>query len=389
MGLIHFLLESQFWFPIWVIFLLDKNFTLQQIVFADMIFRGSIVVLEFPLGVLGDRIGRKFTYFSGAILGVVTYLLLLITTSFLLLALCWIMWAFFWSMISGTNTAYRYELLTTESNSAQNIRLFGLFNSIAAFSLVLSHSSAGFLYEINPGLPIIINIIFALIAGLMILTLPKIPRKKIHKTSNSLLEIWQAFLVLVKKEKKLLATLLLLAIWTAFHWTPTLLYQPLLKSLGMGPESFGIIFALFTGMGIVSGFIAGKITDKFGKIPLIVLGIILQVIAVGLTAFARGIFLAIFGIVLLRFAFFLCEPVLSIILNENLTNEIRASVISLISLMASIIMIFSRPLVGLTADHYTVKFAFGVWFVMGILFMLISIFFIRKLTLAGQARGEL
>ncbi len=379
MGVIHFLLESQFWFPIWVIFLLEKDFTLQQIVFADMIFRGSIVVMEFPLGVLGDKIGRKSTYFFGAVLGVITYLLLLITNNFLTLALCWIMWAFFLSMLSGTNTAYRYELLATREQAKSNVRLFGLFNSIAALSLVISHSSAGFLYDIKPALPIIINCCFAGLAALLILTLPGIPRPKVSNAPNSLREIWRAFLILAKKERTLLATIFLLAIWTAFHWTPTLLYQPLLKSIGIGTESFGIIFALFTGMGILSGFITGKIAGRIGNIKLIILGLIMQVVAVGITAFSSTIALIIFGIVLLRFAFFLCEPVLNIILNNNLTNDIRASVISLVNLVASIIMIFSRPLVGLTADRYTVKLAFMVWFVVGLAALGISSLLIVKL----------
>ncbi len=381
MGVVHFLLESQFWFPIWVIFLLEKNFTLQQIVFADMIFRGSIVLMEFPLGVLGDKIGRKFTYFSGAVLGVITYLLLLITNTFLTLTLCWIMWAFFLSMLSGTNSAYRYELLSTRNHPKTNVKLFGLFNSIAAFALVISHSSAGFLYDFFPAFPIIINCCFAGLAAIIILTLPSIPKPVLKDAPNSLSENWQAFRKLAKQKKSLMATIMVLAIWTAFHWTPTLLYQPLLKSIGMGTESFGIIFALFTGMGIISGFITGKIAGKIGNIKLIILGILLQVIAVGITALSRPAAWVIFGVVLLRFAFFLCEPVLTIILNNHLTNEIRASVISLVNLIASIFMIGSRPLVGLVADHYTVKLAFLIWFFVGIGALGISGIFIKRLNL--------
>jgi len=372
MGLVHFLLESQFWFPIWVLFLLERDFTLSQIVIADMVFRSSIVIMEFPLGVLGDKIGRRKTYFLGALFAALTYSLLIITTNFLLLILCWILWAFFWSLISGTNVAYRYELLAAETTGRNDIKIFGYFNSIAAVALLISHSSAGYLYSIIPSLPIWLNVIFSALAALLILSLPSVNINYTKASPLSTKEMVKSFKLLLQKNSGVIHLILILALWTAYHWTPTLIFQPLLKELGLPNSSFGIVFALFTGMGIISGIITSRLAEFFGKFKIIIVGLILQVMAISLAAFGNQIFLILAGIIFLRFAFYLCEPILTVLLNRQLSDGIRASIISLVNLVASLIMIFSRPLIGLVASNYTIITGFKIWFFTGIVFLLIS-----------------
>ena len=372
MGFVHFLLEAQFWFPIWVLFLLERDFTLGQIVIADMVFRSSIVIMEFPLGILGDKIGRRRTYFLGSLFAAITYTLLIITTNFSLLIFCWILWAFFWSLISGTNVAYRYELLATGNTNKNDIKIFGYFNSIAAVALLISHSSAGYLYSIKPSLPIWFNVIFSGLAALLILSLPSVNINSAKTSPLSIRQMAGSFKRLLQKNSGVIPLILILALWTAYHWTPTLIFQPLLKELGLPKSSFGIIFALFTGMGIISGIITGRFAEFFGKFKIIIVGLILQVVAISLTAFGNQIFLILAGIIFLRFAFYLCEPILTVLLNRQLSDGIRASIISLVNLMASLIMIFSRPLIGLVASNYRIITGFRIWFFAGIVFLLIS-----------------
>jgi MFS family permease len=125
-------------------------------------------------------------------------------------------------------------------------------------------------------------------------------------------------------------------------------------------------------MGIISGIITGRFAEFFGKFKMIIVGLILQVAAISLTAFVNQIFLILAGIIFLRFAFYLCEPILTVLLNRQLSDGIRASIISLVNLIASLIMIFSRPLIGLVASNYTIITGFKIWFFTGIVFLLIS-----------------
>lgn len=373
------MLESQFWFPIWVIFLLERDISLSQIVIADMIFRAAIVILEFPLGMMGDKIGRRKTYFWGAACAAITYFILIHTHNFAMLILCWILWGFFWSLISGTNTAYRYELLITGPSCSKDVQIFGYFNSIAAAALVLSHTTAGYLYSFMPSLPIWINVVFSIVAALLILTLPEVNRKVNEKAHLSWTEMQQVFQTLFRQNSLILPIIFIFALWNAYHWTPTLIFQPLLEDLGLPKSSFGLVFAAFTGMGIISGLITGRLAEIFGNFTMIIVGVLLQVTAVSLTAFGHNIFIIISGIVILRFAYNLCEPILSVLLNREIGDNIRASIISLVNLIASLIMIISRPLIGLVADNYSIQTGFMLWFFIGLVFFCISLIFLVRI----------
>ena len=58
-GIIVTALEVQFWFPVWLLFLLDRGFTIGQAALADAVFRIVATIGEVPAGWLSDRIGRK------------------------------------------------------------------------------------------------------------------------------------------------------------------------------------------------------------------------------------------------------------------------------------------------------------------------------------------
>ena len=62
-GVIVTALEVQFWFPVWLLFLLDRGFTIGQAAFADALFRFVATAAEVPAGWLSDRIGRKRSLF--------------------------------------------------------------------------------------------------------------------------------------------------------------------------------------------------------------------------------------------------------------------------------------------------------------------------------------
>ena len=93
LAVIHFLLQAQFWFPIWVTFLQDRNFSLTMIVAADAWFRVVMVLLEFPLGVLGDLIGRRRTFLLAGLFACATYFTFIFLETVPLLFLAWTVWA--------------------------------------------------------------------------------------------------------------------------------------------------------------------------------------------------------------------------------------------------------------------------------------------------------
>ena len=150
--------------------------------------------------------------------------------------------------------------------------------------------------------------------------------------------------------------------------------------------NIGIIYFLFTTLGVISGILTGVLENRFGKFLVISLSVITIVFAVGLTGFIPGI-LSVFGIIWLRFAFYLGEPVLKVIINEQIEDTNRSSVFSFANMIYSLMLVFSRPLVGLITDLSSPRLAFQVWFVFGIV-MIVLLLFLLKPILKYSASGE-
>ncbi|MCP4763891.1 MAG: MFS transporter, partial [archaeon] len=178
LGFAFFLIQFQFWFPIWVIFLLDRGISFLEVIIADVVYNSAVIFFEFPLGMLGDRLGRKKSYSLGAIIWAITFITMILTHNFYILLLCWIFWAMALAMISGTDKAYIYEMIVQTGNLDKSSYIFGYFTSIQNLAFLISHFLAGYLYEINSNLPIFLNAILYLIAVLIILTIPRIQNQK-------------------------------------------------------------------------------------------------------------------------------------------------------------------------------------------------------------------
>lgn len=372
----YFFLKIELWFPIWVVFLLDKNLTFSQVIIADIIFRIAITLLEFPLGSLGDKIGRKKTYFMGAFFMALALIAMVFINNFYLLLLSWILWAVGLSLISGTDTAFIYETIIYTGNKEKEMHIFGYFTGIQNIAFVISHFLASYLFLINSGLPILINGICALVAGIIILFLPN-PTPQANLIPN-FKEIFATTRNTMKK-RPVRHLVLIQAILMMYHWTVTLIFQTFLVEIGIEIEFFGLVYISFTLLGILGGFTAGKLVDHFGEKLLVLIGIIFVVISIGLIWLLPGLW-AIIGIVILSFFYYLTDTIIKVELNRKLEPQHRSSIFSFANLISSVLLALSRPFVGYISNAYTSRIGFFSWFLIGIPVLAILLVLYLKIT---------
>ncbi|MHC4954827.1 MAG: MFS transporter [Planctomycetota bacterium] len=368
LGAIHALLEVHFWFPIWVVFLLDRGISLGWIVAADVWFRLVLVALELPLGVVGDRIGRKRTYLLGALIAVATYLLLAVTHGVPMLFLCWTLWAVTIALISGTDTAYQYEAITGRGQRGAAVTMFGRLRAAGATALLLSYLTAGLLYERAPALPILLNAVAALGAALLLIRARSVPQGPQHLHWSATLK---ELIARVRLQRDVRFAVFLLAAIGVYYWTVTLLIQPLLVELDFAPGAFGPVYGAFCLSGIVASLLSGRLARALGEGTLIVGGSALLVVGMVILAFVPGP-ACLVGLALLGCGFFLAEPVSKVLLNGLVPDRIRASAISLASLIASVALMAARPLVGVITDLQGARQAFVVWAALGVAFLALA-----------------
>jgi MFS family permease len=143
------------------------------------------------------------------------------------------------------------------------------------------------------------------------------------------------------------------------------IYGLFLVEIGIEIENFGLVYISFTLLGILGGFTAGKMVDRFGEKYLVILGMVFVVISIGLVWLLPGLW-AIIGIVILSFFYYLTDTIIKVQLNRRLEPQHRSSIFSFANLVSSIFLALSRPFVGYISDSFTSRTGFFSWFLVGI-----------------------
>ena len=370
----HFLLECQFWFPIWMVFLTTRGFDLVTLVLADGVFRFTMVLLEFPMGIFSDWIGRKKTYSLICFLAIVTYIGIIMVDNPYMLFSVWILWGIFWALYSGVSSSYCYEIILLESIEDDSFNIFGFMTIVASGAALFSHLFAGFLYSIQSEFPFIINGVFALCGLFISLTLPEISKVKSKKSLS-----FKEFIKIPFQNNMTIICSALLSIALIYFWSPRILMQPLFIELNLSFTTISITYFFYSFAGVLAGIYAIQFRKFLGDKLAIFTGFFSIWIGVILIGLIPGHFSLLF-FPLLSFGYYTIQTLLEVMLHQELENHYRASILSVISLLGGIVIIFSRPFLGLLADLQNTSFAFSVWAFLGIFVIIIVKVSLQKLS---------
>jgi len=374
----HFTLECQFWFPVWLIFLTQKGFDLTTIVLADGVFRLTAVVMEFPMGFISDRLGRKNTYISICILSIITYCGIIFINGDLMLFVVWIIWGILWSLYSGVPSSYIYELIIKERLESQTVKVMGIFKMISSSALLFSYLGAGFLMSYQPGMPFAANILMVILALFFILLLPgtnadnsRLPE---HKNPFSVLRLFKRSI----NGTKIIIMVSLMALTLIFFWSPRILMQPLFIELQLSAIEVGLVYFAYSLAGIIAGLLVNRIAQRLGYKRAILAGFLIILFGIALTGFIPG-YVALIFLPLLTFGFTISQTILEKLLHNLLENWHRATLLSTAGFLGGIVIIFTRPGLGILADNYDSKFAFLIWALAGLIITLVYAILLKKI----------
>ncbi|MDG4788156.1 MFS transporter [Micromonospora sp. WMMD1102] len=369
----QFLLEVQFWFPIWLLYLLDLGFPLATAVLADGVFRIVSVACEFPVGVLADRIGRRRAYLTLAGGAVLTFAAISQVRTVQTLFAAWVLWAVLWALSSGAASAYLYELCLQDELEISPSRAFGLVRAVGSGSVLLSLLAAGYLYKTEPTLPFTVTAGLAAVAFLLALTLPEIAGSRVATTLASVAADIRAAVADVRVRRAVWLGVLLLL----FGWSARILFQPLALELGLSAQVTGWMYAAFAAASVLGGLLAGYVPVPRRRIALtgsflLVLGTLVAVSqAEWLGPF---LFLPVMG-----FGYALGMTVLEVLTNEVTSRRVRALVFGVVASLAGVGIAVARPGLGILSERRSTGFAAGVWAGIGVVLVLLAIWQIRRL----------
>jgi MFS family permease len=368
-----------FYIPTFVLFLQENGLSLQQVFLLQAIFSIAIIVLEIPSGYISDKLGRKNTIVAGSIitfLGALTYFS---GTNFINFLAAEILLGIGASIISGTDSALIYDTLEAENQADQYKKKQGIFDSIANFSESTASILGGFLAVYSLRTTFIPYVILTFIAILVSLTIvePAKKEKAIIEHKNPFKELLLIVKYSLNDHKEIAALIFYSGVIMSSTLTLVFFVQPYFEIVGLPLALFGIVWAIINFSVGIFTLSADKYETKLGrKLSLISLIIYPSIGYLLLSVFSQV--WAILFILLFTFTRGISGPILKDYVNKHIDSSIRATVLSVQSLVGRLIFTIIAPFIGYAADIYSIQTAFqilaGIFFVLGTL----SLLYLRK-----------
>lgn len=353
---------------IFMLYLLSINFTLLQVGILQALLNLTMFLAEIPTGIMSDKIGRKFSLMLGHTCVALYMTLFLFFDSFWILAIGHILFGLGLSFISGTDEAYLYDCLDEEGNKSLYGSVIGKYNAIVIIALALAMGVGGLLQTFDWSYVFLAGLICQLIAIFCVTMLKEIKARQDSEEGegSSFIEDLKQFFKINRRFKFLIVGMsTFYAITSVF----ILFSQEIFHSAGLLVLHIGLIYASVSIIQAVLSVYAHKFEQRFSAqktlvTSFIVIGLFYTLITSNHIAMVLIAFVAISSI------YELVDPLSSKVINEEIPQKIRATMLSLISLLTSLIMFIAFPLIGVLSDYID---SYIIVTIMGVISMFISL----------------
>ena len=332
----------------WILFFIQNGLSLLQIGLLESIFHGTSLLCEIPSGMLADRFSYKTNLYLARLSSIGSSILILFGQgNFWIYAIAMMVNAWSYNFDSGTSTAFLFDSAVEAGQKDRYLQISSFLSGVAEVTRTLGTVVAGFLIHGALAWTYYIAIGLSLISILLIF-LMKEPESKSdersHLTLKRILEVvkqeWQEKPVLFYW---MLTYQLVGTIMCMFYFY----YQQKISDLASWQVS--LIMLIGSGFNLLAVYLASQIGKKWNSnqvFPILVALTGLALLLVGLkTPFA---YLSVYLLTNALYAVY--QPIYYNDLQAYLPSSVRATMLSINSMMFSLSMIVIFPLTGWLID---------------------------------------
>lgn len=253
-----------------------KNLSAQQVLLAEALYNVAIMLFLIPSGKIVDKIGKKNSVIIANIGMAISIGIILLMKNIYHLIIAYSVMAFGYSIKSIAENIILYDSIPSGPRRGKIFsNIDGKASSYYYYIDAITSIATGFLYVINPHIPLILCLIMCIISTVLACGFQHTNTMSKANTSEKV-TLKEAFKH-VKNSKRLLYLILFYAIFSGLLYNLSSLRSSLFRDLNLNAQYFGIIYAVLQ---IISGTTArfqNKVHNKFKNETLAVLGIPLTV----------------------------------------------------------------------------------------------------------------
>ena len=321
---------STFWVAIITDYFVVKGIPLETGLLLISMYQILNIIFEYPTGVIGDKIGHKYSVILGGISLIIGFIILILAeANIFLFGLSLVLGALGFSFISGSD-------ISLIASNVKDIKSTNSFYSQSGLIMqIIIIISGTVFYSFNPDLPFILTIITTLIGVVTVLFFSKnIKTKDESSPLNFTKNVFKEF---ISKKELLLIVLsagLLVSTFGPIKW----IIGPMLGDMNIASEYWGLLFALLFLGRFVGAKISKKVSMKLTFLFAVSVFVFLFLSVIFFKSPFNYAFLVVFsiayGVVETNFGYYLLK-----IVNPNYKSSI-ISIRSMFSRLVSSILIF-------------------------------------------------
>lgn len=361
---------------IWMLYLASKGLSLFEIGTLEGVFHVTSLIMETPTGAVADIFGRKASRLVGVILAVISSILMIISDCYLMFALSFVIMALSYNFESGANEALVYDSLMMDNEESLYMKIAGrtevIYQTTSIVALVLGGIVGNIQYTYVYYIAILLNVL-ALLAGLLF----KEPchQKDKHKTKllTAMKKQYVESFIAVRYNHRLFYLILFSALLSASVTLSFYYLQIAWQQNGLSTFTIGVYLSVSAAAAAVGAVFADRIEKRLGETVI-------------LRTAPFMIAISIIGMCFIRMAllpFCIMSVVETIVfvatrdyINQTISSQQRATILSFESVMFSLVMILIFPLFGLLSDLIEIRYTFillgGLMFVMSIVNLIVN-----------------
>lgn len=253
-----------------------KNLSAPQVLLAEALYNVAIMLFLIPSGKIVDKIGKKNSVIIANAGMAISIVIILIMNSIYHLFMAYFVMAFGYSIKTIAENIILYDSIPSGPKRGKIFSsIDGKASSYYYYIDAITSMATGFLYVINPHIPIIMCLAMCIISTILACGFQH--TNTINKSSSSEKVTLKESFKHVYSSKRLLYLILFYAIFSGLLYNLSSLRSSMFKDLNLNAQYFGIIYAILQ---IISGTTAryqNKVHNKFKNETLAVLGIPLTI----------------------------------------------------------------------------------------------------------------
>ncbi len=366
-----------FYYAIQVLFLTQvKGISDANIVLASSIYAFSSIIVQVPIALFVDKVGKRNALVIGNLLNVLCMIMVMICPNFI----CYVIEECINAIAFGIKNVTESSLLNSsipECKSKSDIftKIHSKGYSKYYYISAISTFVCGMLYDINPYIPIVLCIIFCVLGTIISTRFFEIDNIKSNNKNIKYVQDLKSAFSFILKSNRLRSLLIILG----FIWGILILFGTykitLLKDLNVSATYIGIISAVLSIMTGRMSKLSNKFNEKYKNKTLTIIGLMVTIsflLAGAISIMKIPFSLKISIIIMLYMIEATSSGVHGVIQNRYISNFAKPEILTKLYSANSIISNLLRMLVTfigtIVLDNFNIKYAM---IITGILFTVV------------------